>query len=323
MDISTLYNNLRQCGYEYGESFQGVTALSYNPKDTKMVVGAVHHRLITPPSTLHPTALDAMFQTLLCANAGCGDKTVPTYVPTHIKSLQLLKDGLPDASETFQILAKGDFASSTEVVGSITAFGADSRHPLVLVDGLKCTMLDGVRSSSEVATTGGTICSEIEWKPDVRLLENAAVEDYCRGKLTESASHNLLIELDFVVLARVLETYRLFTLQKKQPAKPYLEKYLQWAAHQKHRLEQNELLYSSEPWKSRLQDWKYIHDVESRLLDKAPITRLPVNVGRNLLDFLTGALDPLEFFFSGTMVDDYYEGTVGTPFIPFSSLVIH
>ncbi|EHA22576.1 hypothetical protein ASPNIDRAFT_118617 [Aspergillus niger ATCC 1015] len=328
MDISTLYKNLRQCGYEYGESFQGITALSYNPKDTKMVVGAVHHRLITPPSTLHPTALDAMFQTLLCANAGCGDKTVPTYVPTHIKSLQLLKDGLPDASETFQILAKGDFASSTEVVGSITAFGADSRHPLVLVDGLKCTTLDGVRSSSEVATTGGTICSEIEWKPDVRLLENAAVEDYCRGKLTESASHNLLIELDFVVLARVLEAYRLFTLQKKQPAKPYLEKYLQWAAHQKHRLEQNELLYSSEPWKSRLQDWKYIHDVESRLLDKAPITRLPVNVGRNLLDFLTGALDPLEFFFSGTMVDDYYEGTMavadfGTSLPRFMDLMAH
>ncbi|RAK85777.1 hypothetical protein BO79DRAFT_231135 [Aspergillus costaricaensis CBS 115574] len=328
VDITKIYDNLRQYGYEYGESFQGITALSYDQEDGNTVVGSIHHRLITPPSTLHPTALDAMFQTLLCVNAGCGAKAVPTYVPTHIKRLQVLKNGLPGASETFKILAQGDFASSTEVVGSITAFGADSQQPIVLVDGLKCTLLDNVRSSSEVSTTGGTLCSEIEWKPDVRLVENAAIEEYCRGRSSETPSRDLLIELDFVVLARVLEAYRLFTLQKKQPAKPYLKKYLQWAAHQKDRLENNELVYSSDQWKSLLQDWKYIHDVESRLLEKAPISRLPVNVGRNLLDFLTDALDPLEFFFSGTMVDDYYEGTMavadfGTSLPRFMDLMAH
>lgn len=319
VDISTIYDSLRKCGYHYGDSFQGITALAYNPQDTSTVVGDIHHRLINNESTLHPTALDAMFQMLLCANAACGTKEVPTYVPTHIKRLRVLRVGQPGPSETFKVLASGRFDSSKEVTGSITAFGANNRRPLVLVEGLTCTMVDGIRANSDDSTTGGSLCSEIEWKPDYRLLGNSEIEQYCQRNLPAPSTKDILTELDFVVLARVLEAYRVFSEQMKQPAKPYLQKYLEWAVHQKDRLEHNEMLYSSEPWRSRLQDWKYIHDVESRLLVEAPFTKLLINVGQNLLDFLTGAVDPLEFFFTGnvseesfagSMVDDFYAGTV-------------
>ncbi|GFN16497.1 type I Iterative Polyketide synthase (PKS) [Aspergillus tubingensis] len=318
-DSSAIYDHLRKCGYHYGDSFQGITALAYDPQDTSTVVGDVHHRLIKAGSTLHPTALDAMFQMLLCANAACGKKEVPTYVPTHIKRLQVLKDGQPGPSERFKVLASANFDSSKEVTGSIAAFGANNRRPSVLVEGLTCTMVDGIRAISDDSTTAGSLCSEIEWKPDVRLLGNAEIEQYCQRNLPAALSKEILTELDFVVLARVLEAYRVFSEQKKQPAKPYLQKYIEWAVHQKDRLEHNEMLYSSEPWRSRLQDWKYVHDVESRLLVEAPFTKLLINVGQNLLDFLTGAVDPLEFFFTGnisdesfagSMVDDFYAGTM-------------
>ncbi|GKZ67455.1 hypothetical protein AnigIFM50267_001845 [Aspergillus niger] len=309
-DVNAIYDQLKQCGYSYGETFRGITALSCNPHDTSTVVGDIHHRLITPESTLHPTALDAMFQMLLCCRTGCGTKAMPTYVTTHIKRLRILCNGLPKPSKSFKVLARGAFDFSTEMTGSITAFEPHCQQPVVFVEGLKCTEVDGVQSHSEKTSADGSLCAQIEWKPDIRLLDNNEIEQYCRRNASPTGSKETMIDLNFVVLARVLEGLRMFTEQKAQPAKPHLQKYIQWAAHQKHRLEHGKMLYSSEPWRSRLVDWKYIHDMESRLLVEAPLSKLLINTGRNLLDFLTGAQDPLEFFFTGSMVDEFYEAAV-------------
>ncbi|RAH59477.1 polyketide synthase [Aspergillus piperis CBS 112811] len=309
-DIKSIYDKLKQCGYSYGESFQGITALSLSPHDASTVVGDIHHRLITPESTLHPTALDAMFQMLLCARTACETKAMPTYVPTHIKRLRVLRDGLPMSSESFKVLARGTFDSTTDVFGSITAFGPHLQQPVVIVEGLKCTAVGGVLSNREEASAGGSLCSQIVWKPDIRLLGDTEIEQYCRRNASPAGSKETMTDLNFVVLARVLEGLRVFSEQKCQPAKPHLQKYIQWAALQKRRLEHGELPYSSEPWRSRLVDWKYIHDVEGRLLAEAPFSKLLINTGRNLLDFLTGSQDPLEFFFTGNMVDEFYEAAV-------------
>ncbi|RDH32115.1 hypothetical protein BDQ94DRAFT_160155 [Aspergillus welwitschiae] len=235
-DVNAIYDQLKQCGYSYGETFRGD-----------------YCSLLT----------------------GCGTKAMPTYVPTHIKRLRILCNGLPKSSESFKVLARGTFDFSTEMTGSIPAFGPHCQQPVVFVEGLKCTEVDG-----------------IEWKPYIRLLDNNEIEQYCPRNASPTGSKETMIDLNFVVLARVLEGLRMFTEQKGQPVKPHLQKYIQWAAHQKHL------------------DRKYIHDTESRLLVEAPLSKLLINTGRNLLDFLTGAQDPLKFFFTGSIVDEFYEAAV-------------
>jgi hypothetical protein len=40
-DVNAIYDQLKQCGYSYGETFRGITALSCNPHDTSTVVGDI------------------------------------------------------------------------------------------------------------------------------------------------------------------------------------------------------------------------------------------------------------------------------------------
>ncbi|KAF9893069.1 hypothetical protein FE257_012480 [Aspergillus nanangensis] len=307
VDMDLVYSHLRTLGYDYGDTFKGIQSISLHSPDYGTLISEITNNNATADSTVHPTAVDAMLQIGLCSATECGTKDIPTCVPTFIGRLWIAADGHPTASETFKCLSEGIFQPEKGLLGPSIVFGPEVKAPIIVLEGLECSVVSGGPSKPQEESTC-QLSSEIEWKPDLRLMDNSSLEKlFEKQPLTELIE--LLTQLDFVLLARVLEALHTFSEQDIQPKKPYMRKYLAWAKEYKARLDRGELNRHLPQWTKRLQDWEYIHSLENQLLENPKVNKLAglsVSVGRNLIDLLGDTIDPLQFFFSTDILEDYY-----------------
>lgn len=314
LHMESIYPALEKSGYMYGDIFRRIIRLFTKPQDYNTLLAEISNCESTPDTTIHPAPLDAVIQTALCFSTECGSKSIPMHVPTYIEKLWVSAQNHPNSSETFTVMTSGTFDIDTGMSASMTAFGPTFTKPVIILNGLHCTMVGESQSSNAQQSTKSRLCSEIEWKPDIRHLENKYLQALFNKPSSKEITDRLL-QLDFVLLARVVDVLRTFSEQGVQPKKPYLHNYLDWARHQQDRLDRGESFLSDDPWRSRLHDWKYIHNLENELLEDDNIGRFasfPITVSRNLVDLLTDSLDPLQFFFSSGLLEGHYGEMVGS-----------
>lgn len=94
-DVASFYKSLDQMGLSYGPAFQTVRELRLNDtKDKVLAAIELNHSLAANHALykLHPTLLDACFQTLTSL-LGNSDST---YLPTGFRELSLFVDSVPD-----------------------------------------------------------------------------------------------------------------------------------------------------------------------------------------------------------------------------------
>lgn len=94
-DVPSFYKSLDQMGLSYGPAFQTVRELRLNDsKDKVLSCIELNHEAVSNPSLykLHPTLLDACFQTLTSL-LGSSENT---YLPTGFRELCLYVDSAPD-----------------------------------------------------------------------------------------------------------------------------------------------------------------------------------------------------------------------------------
>lgn len=310
-EVQALYSHLKACGYEYGEAFQGITALSVNPSDCTCVTGEVRNRPSASHETIHPTSLDALIQTALWPTTGCGAEIIPTAVPTHIASIALSADGLHTTKDIFKVHTRVEPSGNSDICANITAFDDQLGKAIVAVDGLRCTAVNELAIAETYNSIDDKLCHRLEWKPDIRLLRNNDIGQICRQpRVDTSTLEEFFIEVDFLLLARLLEALDVLAERSLSPSKLHVKKYLEWAAAQKRQLSDGRLFFSSEPWKSRFHDTEYIQALDSRLYGSNPQGKFLVSFSRNLTKFLCEELDPLEFIFTCGLIDDHYYDTV-------------
>lgn len=310
-EVEALYFHLKACGYEYGDAFQGITALSVNPSDYTCVTGEVSNRPSTSYETIHPTALDALIQTALWPTTRCGAEVIPTAVPTHIESIELSVDGLNTTKDIFKVHTRVEPSGNSDICANITAFDDKLGKAIVTVDGLRCTAVNELAVAEIHNSIDDKLCHRVEWKPDIRLLKNDDINEICRQPgVDTSALEGFFIEVDFLLLARLLEALDVLAERSLSPSNLQVKKYLEWAATQKRLLSDGQLVFSLEPWKSRFHDIEYIQTLDTRLYESNPQGKFLVSFSRNLTKFLCEELDPLEFIFTCGLIDDFYYDTV-------------
>ncbi|PIG69495.1 polyketide synthase [Aspergillus arachidicola] len=310
-EVEALYSHLKACGYEYGDAFQGITALSVNPSDYTCVTGEVSNRPSISYETIHPTALDALIQTALWPTTRCGAEVIPTAVPTHIESIALSVDGLSTTKDLFKVHTRVEPSGNSDICANITAFDDKLGKAIVTVDGLRCTAVNELAIAETHNSTDDKLCHRVEWKPDIRLLKNDDINEICRPPgVDTSALEEFFIEVDFLLLARLLEALDVLAERSLCPSNLQVKKYLEWAATQKRLLCDGQLVFSSEPWKSRFHDIEYIQTLDTQLYESNPQGKFLVSFSRNLTKFLCEELDPLEFIFTCGLIDDFYYDTL-------------
>lgn len=321
------YDFMAKCGLNYGKAFQLIKTVAFHREDENQVIGQVR-KFSEGAETIHPTTLDAILQTAAWTMTKSGTQIMPTMVPTQVEKLWVAHDSLTRLSSnilrTHAIMSQ-DVQQNVSI--DINAFDDELQQVIVDVSGLRMIVVsatsgddhdDDIRALSQEKW-----CHHLEYKPDLNLLSREELNSICAGKYKDRAgAKTFFTELDFIVTARILETLRQLSFKQGfEPAKPHFKKYIDWMLEQKRRVDEGEIMFALEPWKSRLDNPVFIQEVEERLLKENNRGHLVVSVARNLLSFFTGEMDPLAFLFQGDQMKDFYFEAVSSH--PHSCVMIN
>ncbi|KAE8406292.1 hypothetical protein BDV37DRAFT_292236 [Aspergillus pseudonomiae] len=283
-----IYHHLAKCGYEFGKAFRQIHTLATGGKSEHEVVGDMNNFQVSTQYIIHTTTLGGILQTISWSMTKGGTITVPGVVQTYIGCMWVA--GESSACNILKTHTVTETSANGTLLTSIKVFDQDLREVIVSIEGLKSTATTSKSYAESTNAVDDQLCHYFEWKPDINLLSNEEIHALCQTAYPNlSIPKDFLVELDFLVMFRTMET-----------------KYIDWMTHHKGRLLKGELIFSTEPWKSRFSDSKYIQGVESRVMSKSKQGKLLVKVARHLLEFLNNELDPLALFYQDDMAKGYY-----------------
>ncbi|KAL9112623.1 MAG: hypothetical protein Q9227_003194 [Pyrenula ochraceoflavens] len=169
------YESWKACGMQWGPHFQGLTQIQASQhsacttvtiQDTKASMPAQYEH----EHLLHPTTLDAIFQSTFVPVEG----TDEARVPTSFESIYVAAD-LPKGAGTdlcgFTTLHRKGF---NNYLSQIYMSSKPMTEPKIIVKGLACTRLRAMDSDAAADKKPWEIrkiCSQVTWKEDLTLLQ--------------------------------------------------------------------------------------------------------------------------------------------------------
>ncbi|WP_440054948.1 SDR family NAD(P)-dependent oxidoreductase [Pseudoalteromonas sp. T1lg65] len=140
-DVETFYTQCRDAGLDYGHYFQTIRDIKVSDDAVLAKVTCVEEVLNEVDQyRVHPTLLDAAFQSLLTVTG-----LEKAYIPVEIKQLTLLKESA-NAGYVYAVKRK---QSERSIHCDIYLFD-ENRQPIVYVEGLLCMAVDSGSQSDEV-----------------------------------------------------------------------------------------------------------------------------------------------------------------------------
>ncbi|PYI32692.1 putative polyketide synthase [Aspergillus indologenus CBS 114.80] len=277
-----LYHTLEESGYGYGPAFQLVKELCQGKAEAE-VTALVQNFSTSLGETIHPTTLDAILQTAIWAAVPSEMDMIPTAVPTYVETLWVDSHALSST----MLKVHGTCSEVSQFVGpssSIVVLDDNLQKTLVSVAGLRMNIVDTSALTGRVDESADSLCHQIEWKPDLKLLSNAEITGLCSTVSAGAIDHERFYkDLDVLLAARGKETLSALVKTGFQPTDPKLKKYHTWLIHHQQTV--------SDDVASQLTDPSYLEEAGNRILGSKQ-GYLYAIVARNLTKLLTGELDP-------------------------------
>jgi len=314
LNSSQFYEDLRACGYELGPTFQALEELRFTrdgQATAKIACDNWTQKVKSYPEisqhVIHPTDLDAIFQSSIAAYSKDSPLVVPVLIPTKLKSLWISGDMVNrKQGREIRILTKTEYRGYREADFSMGAVGGDD-HLQILIQGFQQTSLGDQATNAE--ENPARSCFTTCWRPDFKLLQNAEIEDLC----------HIAVDPDSIPLFDLVDRQELVTLYYMEKAlkeipqndvdiiPPHLKKYMSWMKHQWDPI-LLEKLRKIHPENEKLFGGKATREeFLSKFVKESPEGKLLVTVGNNVVPIITGELDALELLFGGdNMLNEYY-----------------
>lgn len=305
---SQLYRTLRDCGFQFGPTFQPLSNGSFsttNEARSDVMLYQWPASEFPQHHIVHPTTLDGILHLSVAALAQGGQTSIPTAVPTLLRKMWIAKSGLSYPEHTSVRAAA--WVTATDNRGTefdISVLDASKSYVLAQVEGLRSTIIADLAESSSRKSSKKQVCYHLDLKPDISLLNHKELSTYCtqaRYQLLEPVQfYDDLTFLMLVFLSRSVDTVTGKSLQ------PHLQRYLDWAKLQLNRYYNGELPNSKLEWKSLLQDNEYVESLCDTVKFTNDLGRVYVATGRSLPSILRGEIEPLEFLFKTNLLRDLY-----------------
>ena len=319
VDPALMYQKLRASGYEFGPSFRRLTALECN-EETEVVgkLPSFDEKSYSwgesvQSHVIHPTTLDGVFQMALAAVSECGDKAIPTMIPTKIRKLWISNTALAKA-EVLDLYCKAEPSGRYQdsfIVGLNRT--EDSTH--IVIEGLEVTPVTDddytVRSSLAANTQ---ICYHLDFKPDLDLLDHQQTLEYCRENQTSDFDPvSFPQDLQLVMLHFMADALQKLGLRSPRGFKPHFQRYISWMHLKMGQFDTMTLPYVLPNWSALLHNKDHQDTVVEKLEKSNAQGKFYVEVGRNLVDILEGNVDPLALLFQGDLAKDFYRDAGDNP----------
>ena len=312
------YNTFTEIGLGYGPSFQGLSRLrSYDGESTLAVdvapfiqSDAVRGGEQSYP--IHPTTLDALFQTaLISCYMGRVDKVRSAYVPISAKQLSIRIPSTEDMNSAGQGVARGELRGLRGAYAKIQYFGSSGRA-LVDIEELRCVRYDGFsQESSSVTNLSRGPYMRLAWKPDINALSN----DRARSMyppITDSA-HVLSILKKLDQLSSYILADFFCSNQEiiAQPHSEHLEKFLAWVRRCIESMRGGRLEYGRKALDaSPLARSKVIDSLDIELSDIVE-ARLIIRIYKSLPKIVTGETSGLQVALEHDLLSELYTSGIG------------
>ncbi|PGH23855.1 hypothetical protein AJ80_02103 [Polytolypa hystricis UAMH7299] len=308
----TMYSRMFNCGFEYGPTFRAVDNLVCG--DDGQAIADIHvyqwqndqRAPHAQPHIIHPITLDAMVQMTFNALTPDDTNELPTMVPTRVQKLWISHSGLSyPASEKVSAYTTAKWVGSRNIQ-STTVIVDEHSELRTLIDGLEMTAVTATNAENQLQTSVPQLCFDMDWKPDVHLLDRKQLFDYCEGaRPTEAEPVSYLKDLEILLVSYITQTLDTLTDQETANLTPHLQKYVEWMKHEADLLSAG-TLHGGLEWREFLQDSKYLSAVANKVEETSIVGKFFVTVGRNLLAILRGEIDALELLFRDELVAEYY-----------------
>lgn len=314
-----IYKKLSASGYEFGPCFQTLTEIFCN--DDGEATALVEPRDWTkkiPTSSVakhvvHPTTLDGIFQSIFPGLSQGGKNTIPTLVPTTIHEMwlsgQLLHE---EGSHGIKVYSRSERIGLRAANSAIIALDTIIDEARVIIKGLQTRGVADPSSSSSQWLDSQKICYNLEFQPDLDLLESSKIIQYCSNasELLVANREERVADVELLCFLSIFKTLQTISKSTIPSSKPHLGKYFAWMKHQLERYETSALLHFTPEWKDHISNCGLQQSVFERAKRSDPEGRLCNLVAENLGKILTGEVDALGLLFSGSIMDEYYRWSI-------------
>jgi hypothetical protein len=314
------YSSLKDYGLNFGPTFRSLTNLRFNEQGES--VGTVdlhqwsHMRKNGKPDSdiIHPAALDAFLQLIFLALTKGGKETLPTMVPTTFRNLWISaaianlyspesRPINPLETSHVSIHAKAKLRGFRDAHAKV--IGQDMLTGAIVFNGEFDVTGTGNTNIADTLQIGPSrkLCYQIDWKPDINLLEARDIYSYCSSKTEfKSPYANMDHEkhlLCHIALRELVEEIK--DINTKLPKdKPHLRKYLRWAEHVLRRGLSKPQQLEDDMSPPRLEK------LRETVANNDPHGKLMVKVTKELKRIMTGEVEALEVIFQDALINDFY-----------------
>ncbi|KAF2676018.1 hypothetical protein K458DRAFT_447715 [Lentithecium fluviatile CBS 122367] len=278
VDRASLYEICETYSLTFGPSFQTLTSIRYNME--KEATAVVQVKETARPTrrknhVIHPSTLDGILQTIFPALAKGGQEPIQTVIPSFTQDLWISNE----------ICAPSSTALLASTKAKMAARQREWRR----------------------------FCFNIDWKPDVDLMDVEQVQDFFRAgakTLSSADPEQRNRDLEFIVFHFIFKVLELFDLEKPTPPKAHLSKYVEWMQYQMQRYHDGSIPHALPEWPTMANDEAYVDSIIRDIAESAEV-RLALRVGPNLSAILRGDADPLELLFKDDLLPNLYRFGMG------------
>jgi len=306
VESECMYQRLQNCGYQYGPTFQPLKNIRYSVAGEATATLKVFQAYAIQKHSIHPTTLDGALQVTFAGLSKGGADDIPTMAPTRIGRLWASNNGLSFSdTDSLEVYANVKQKSYRTIESSISALPTKNGGQYLQIEGLEMTVISSVEPPADLISQARRLCYNIEWRPDIDIMDRQQIMDYCRVSI--DGLNDFYQDLAFVLFSFVANTLEELNLREIQPPRSYLQSYFYWMEHQLELFDAGILPHAQPEWGCLLDDSKYQEEQIERIEKANAQGALYVKVGRSLTKVLSGEMDPLEIFFEDDSVKKFYQ----------------
>ncbi|KAI6501122.1 Type I Iterative PKS [Pyricularia oryzae] len=337
--LPSKYAELERIGLGFGPLFRNVASMHNNSGgDNKTrgqslatiripdVASAMPARALAP-SVIQPPVFDSILQSFIFALQASAERLTEPMVPVAMRSVWVSADVEAQPGAELKVHASAGRVGHKKVEADITAWSSTaSDTPVrVVMRGIEAVPLQQSTASGESGSSAREISFNLEWKPDVDILEaNGEAEACMRRALQpletpdlEAAAVKQLGDVQLACAIWILEAVKELEarpLADEKALPHHMQKYLGWLRRIADDYKHNRVLRQDPSWAAVVDDAaardRFMAEYEASGHPEA----LMINrMGRNIAAVLRGDVDGLHLLFGmDDMLERVYRVAIGT-----------
>lgn len=337
------YAELERIGLGFGPMFRNITSVQSNSNsDSKTKTRGQSLATVRVPdlatampahalaaSVIHPPVFDSILHSFIFALQACAERLTEPMVPVAMRSVWVSAGIEAQPGAELTVHAAAGRVGHKRVEADITAWSTDSgaASPVrVVMRGIEAVPLQESTTAGDSASDAREICFNLDWKPDVDILEASGEAEACIRRVLkpmetpelEASAVKQLRDVQLACAIWIIEAVKDLEarpLADEKALPEHMQKYLGWLRLIADHYKNNKVLRQDASWAAVVEDAaardKFLAGYEA---SGHPEALMICRMGRDIAPILRGDVDGLHLLFGmDDMLERVYRTAIGTP----------